>query len=88
MMDKKNSYTVEMDEPVMISIGFSDPEDALKFLAACGALATIDPEDVDANDLIKPLKRSAKAFGIYTNDQSILRELKEGKPKPKKGGRS
>lgn len=85
--NKKNTYTVEMDQPVMIAIGFSDAEDALKFLAACGSLAVIDPEEVDANDLIKPLKQSSKSFGIYTNDQSILREIKEGKPK-KKGGKS
>lgn len=84
---KKNTYTVEMGEPVMIAIGFSNADDALKFLAACGSLAVLDPEEVDADDLIKPLKRSSNSFGIYTNDQSILREIKEGKPK-KKGGKS
>lgn len=72
MADPKEPYVVKMDTPAMIAIGFKDPEDALKFLGACGALTAIDPEDVDANDLILTLKRSAESFAIYTKDPNAL----------------
>ena len=72
-----NHYNIDTKSPALVAIGFSDPEDALKFLGACGALAALDPEDVDANDLILTIKRSAKTFAIYTKDPNELKRLEK-----------
>ena len=83
-MAKKKAYNVDMESPALVAIGFVDPEDALKFIGACGCLTTMDPEEIDANDLILTLRRSAKTFGIYTKDPEVLKQATEKVIKEKK----
>ena len=71
-MADEHVYTVKSDSVAMVAICFKDPEDALKFVGACGFVAVMDPEDVDANDLILTLKRSAESFSVHTKEKGAL----------------
>jgi hypothetical protein len=77
----KNTYTVEMEEPVMVGVGFSSPEDALRFVSCCGVLAADEdePDEKDIAELIRALRDSAKSFGIFPSNDEMIRRIKATK---------
>ena len=76
-MAEEKAFTVKMDSPVMVAIGFADHNDALKFAAACGSIMAMDPTDDDFKEVTRTLKDSSESFGVYVKDKELEKKLRE-----------